>query len=51
MFANPQVTFARIFTWAIAGIRPVDAIVFIIVQVIAGLVAAGVANVLFVERK
>jgi glycerol uptake facilitator-like aquaporin len=51
MFANPQVTFARIFTWAIAGIRPVDAIVFIIVQVIAALVAAGVSKILFIEGK
>jgi glycerol uptake facilitator-like aquaporin len=38
-FANPQVTFARIFTSSVAGIRPGDAAVFIAVQ-IAGAVAA-----------
>jgi glycerol uptake facilitator-like aquaporin len=52
MFANPQVTIARIFTWAIAGIRPVDALVFVIVEIIAALAAVGVAAYLFpIEQK
>jgi glycerol uptake facilitator-like aquaporin len=50
MFANPQVTFARIFTWAIAGVRPFDAGVFIVVQIAAALTAAGVSRILFSER-
>ena len=51
MFANPQVTIARIFTWAIAGVRPLDAFVFLVMQVIGGLAAAGVANYLFPAQK
>jgi hypothetical protein len=51
MFANPQVTIARIFTWAIAGVRPVDAFVFLVMQVIGGLAAAGVAQYLFPAQK
>jgi len=52
MFANPQVTIARIFTWAIAGIRPLDALVFVIVEIIAALAAVGVAAFLFpIEQK
>ena len=51
MFANPQVTIARIFTWAIAGVRPVDAFVFLVMQVIGGLAAAGAATYLFPARK
>lgn len=47
MFANPQVTIARIFTWAIAGIRPTDAFVFVIVEIMGALVAVGVAAFLF----
>jgi glycerol uptake facilitator-like aquaporin len=35
MFANPQVTIARIFTYSAAGIQPIDAIVFIILQFFA----------------
>lgn len=34
MFANPQVTFARIFTYSVAGISPIDALTFIIMQII-----------------
>ena len=47
MFANPMVTIARIFTWAIAGVRPFDAVVFVIVQIVAALIATGVASYLF----
>jgi glycerol uptake facilitator-like aquaporin len=39
MFANPQVTIARIFTYSSAGIRPLDAILFIIMQIIGAYLA------------
>lgn len=39
MFANPQVTFARIFTYSAAGVTPVDSVVFILMQII-GMVLA-----------
>ena len=39
MFANPQVTIARIFTYSAAGIRVLDAMVFIILQFIASVLA------------
>jgi len=47
MFANPQVTIARVFTYAIAGICPRDALFFIIAQVLGSLVAVGVSAYLF----
>lgn len=39
MFANPQVTFARMFTGTASGIRPVDAIIFIAMQLIGAVLA------------
>jgi glycerol uptake facilitator-like aquaporin len=39
MFANPQVTLARIFTYSEAGIRPFDALVFIIIQIFTAILA------------
>jgi len=39
MFANPQVTIARMFTYSTAGIRPFDAIIFIIIQLFAAVLA------------
>lgn len=47
MFANPQVTIARVFTWAMAGIRPFDAVVFVGVQITAVFIATPVATYLF----
>lgn len=47
MFANPQVTLARIFTFAIAGVRPIDGLVFMVVQIMGALVATYTANFLF----
>jgi len=38
-FANPQVTIARMFTYSDAGIRPLDAIIFIILQIFASFLA------------
>ena len=39
MFANPQVTLARMFTDTVSGIRSVDGLVFMAVQVVGALVA------------
>lgn len=39
MFANPQVTIAIIFTYSAAGIQPTDAIIFIILQFFAAVIA------------
>ncbi len=47
MFANPQVTLARVFTWAMAGVRPVDALIFIVVQLVAAVAATRFATYLF----
>jgi glycerol uptake facilitator-like aquaporin len=47
MFANPQVTFARIFTFAIAGVRPFDALIFILVEILGALSATVVAQMLY----
>jgi glycerol uptake facilitator-like aquaporin len=45
MFANPQVSIARIFTYSAAGIRPFDAFIFIVMEIIGALLA------LFVWKK
>jgi glycerol uptake facilitator-like aquaporin len=42
MFANPQVAIARMFTYCEAGIRPVDAGVFVIVEMVGAVLAVGV---------
>ena len=47
MFANPQVTIARIFTSSVSGIRPFDAMIFIVMQFIGGLLAYGVYKLVF----
>jgi len=47
MFANPQVTIARIFTYAIAGIRPIDAAFFIIAEILGALTAARLSLYLY----
>ena len=39
MFANPQVTIARIFTYSQAGISPFDALIFIVMQCIGTIFA------------
>lgn len=41
-FANPAVTVARAFSDTFAGISPADVVAFIIVQVVAAIVATGV---------
>lgn len=47
MFANPQVTVARMLTNTAAGIRPIDGLVFIIMQIIGALLAYGVYRFMF----
>ena len=45
MFANPQVTLARIFTYAAAGVTPFDGAVFILMQIIGAVLAVLVYKV------
>jgi glycerol uptake facilitator-like aquaporin len=47
MFANPQVTLARIFTFSVAGVRPLDGLWFIVCECLGALAAAGMAAWLF----
>ena len=46
-FANPAVTLARALTPTFAGIRPIDALMFIAVQLVAAVLAAAFARWLF----
>jgi len=39
MFANPQVTMARMFTYSAAGIALLDLLVFIVMQIIGAVLA------------
>jgi len=50
MFANPQVTIARMFTNSAAGIRPIDGLVFIVMQVIGALLAYAVYRLIFAKK-
>lgn len=45
MFANPQVSIARVFTYSMAGVRPIDAVFFILAEIIGCIVA-----VIFFEK-
>jgi glycerol uptake facilitator-like aquaporin len=47
MFANPQVTIARMLTSTTSGIRPIDGLVFIIMQFIGALLAYAVYKLIF----
>jgi len=47
MFANPQVTIARMFTNTTFGIRPIDGLVFIAMQMIGALLAYAVYRLIF----
>jgi len=50
MFANPQVTIARMFTNTAAGIRPINGLVFIVMQIIGALLAYGAYRLIFIHR-
>ncbi len=39
MFANPQVTFARIFTYSAAGVKPFDGMIFILMEIAGAILA------------
>ena len=39
MFANPQVIFARMFTYAAAGVKPFDGGMFILMEIIGAVLA------------
>lgn len=47
MFANPQVTIARMFTYSAAGVRPTDGLVFIGLQLAGAILATVVWRLLF----
>lgn len=46
MFANPQVTLARIFTYSAAGVRPMDGFIFMLMELTGAVIAVLVFNVL-----
>ena len=50
MFANPQVTVARMFTNTAAGIRPIDGIIFIAMQVVGALLAYAIYRFAFAKK-
>ena len=50
MFANPQVTIARMFTYAAAGVKPVDGAVFILMQIIGVVLAVLIFKVVTRKR-
>jgi glycerol uptake facilitator-like aquaporin len=50
-FANPAVTFSRIFTDTYTGIEPSSAAPFLAVQLVAGLLAVPVVRLLFPTRQ
>lgn len=39
MFANPQVTFVRMFTYSMAGVNPYDGVLFIIMEIFGAILA------------
>ena len=48
-FANPAVTFGRVFTESFAGINPASAGVFVLLQLVGGLIGFGIYKLL--ERR
>jgi len=50
MFANPQVTVARMFTDTASGIRPIDGMIFIAMQIIGALLAYAVYQLVFAKK-
>jgi len=51
MFANPQVTFARMFSPTISGIHPVDALAFIAMQIIGAVLAYTIFKRFFLKKE
>ena len=50
MFANPQVTLARMLTHSAAGVKPIDGVVFIVMQVIGAVLAVLVFRTVYRTR-
>ncbi|MCL2754013.1 MAG: aquaporin family protein [Defluviitaleaceae bacterium] len=50
MFANPQVTFARMFSNTASGIRPTDAALFVAMQIIGALLAYVIYRLFFAQK-
>jgi len=50
MFANPQVTIARMFTNSVAGIMPLDGLIFIAMQFIGAMLAYVVYRLAFSKK-
>ncbi len=51
MFANPQVTIARMFTYSAAGVRPQDGLMFIVVQLVSAIAATVIWQQIFEKNK
>ena len=47
MYANPMVTFVRMFTYSISGIAPSSALFFIIAEILGALAAAYIMTRLY----
>jgi glycerol uptake facilitator-like aquaporin len=50
MFANPMVTFCRMFTYAVCGIAPASAVFFILAEIAGALAGAAVFCYIFPSR-
>ena len=50
-FANPAVTIARMFSDTFAGIAPASVPVFVVMQVVGGLLAVGLVRVLHPDKE
>ncbi len=50
MFANPQVTLARMFTYSAAGVKPLDGMAFILMQLIGAVLAVFVFRTVYRTR-
>jgi len=50
LFANPQVTIARMFTNSVAGVRPLDGLMFIVMQLVGALLAYAVYKFMFPNK-
>ena len=50
MFANPKATLARMFTYSAAGVKPIDGMVFILMQSIGAVLAVPVYRTVYRTR-
>ncbi|MDA1190285.1 MAG: aquaporin [Candidatus Poribacteria bacterium] len=46
MFANPQVTLARMFTYSAAGVRPADGAMFVVMELVGASLAVWLSRIL-----